>query len=118
MTGVNGKRVEWLWRSVPVRAMDDTRLTGTDYRVLMAVDSFDQMGAGGKGCVASRATIAERIGAHPKTVASSLRKLEKLGYLVPKTRKNGTKEYSIDFDQGERTDSLGGSELTPKGGAN
>jgi hypothetical protein len=79
--------------------MADTRLNATDFRVLMAVDSFDQMGAGGRGCVASRVTIAERINANRHSVATSIRKLERHGYLASVPAKNRAREYRIVFDQ-------------------
>ena len=92
-------RRQWAWRCVTPRAMSDTRLSGADYRVLMAVDSFDQMGAGGRHCVASRSKIAERISAHRSTVANSLRKLCRLGYLAASGRERGAKSYRVVFDE-------------------
>jgi len=70
---------------VPAGAFSDVRLTAVDLRVLGAVcmlDGRSLSGGKGKGCYASRQTIAGKVGCSKVSAVASIKKLIALGYVV------------------------------------
>lgn len=65
---------------IPARALADTRLSGTDLRLLAAIAAHDRFGKNGTGCFASQRRLAALIGAHEKAVARSAARLVEFGY--------------------------------------
>lgn len=67
---------------IPARALADTRLSGTDLRLLAAIAAHDRFGRNGTGCFASQRRLAALIGAHEKAVARSAGRLVEFGYVT------------------------------------
>ncbi|WP_163265615.1 helix-turn-helix domain-containing protein [Chelativorans alearense] len=70
-----------IYAPLPARAMGDKRLSGEDFRVLMAVSAHDRLGANGIGCFASHTRLAALVGCHEKSLSRSLARLVECGYV-------------------------------------
>lgn len=71
-----------IYAPIPARALADTRLSGTDLRLLAAIAAHDRFGKNGTGCFASQRRLAALIGAHEKAVARSAGRLMECGYMT------------------------------------
>lgn len=71
-----------IYAPIPARALADTRLSGTDLRLLAAIAAHDRFGRNGTGCFASQRRLAALIGAHEKAVARSAGRLVEFGYMT------------------------------------
>ena len=71
-----------IYAPIPARALADTRLSGTDLRLLAAIAAHDRFGKNGTGCFASQRRLAALIGAHEKAVARSAGRLVEFGYMT------------------------------------
>lgn len=67
---------------IPARALADTRLSGTDLRLLAAIAAHDRFGKNGTGCFAAQRRLAALIGAHEKAVARAAGRLLECGYIT------------------------------------
>lgn len=74
--------VKPIYAPMPARALADTRLSGTDFRLLAAIAAHDRFGKNGTGCFASQRRLAALIGAHEKAVARSAGRLVEFGYVA------------------------------------
>lgn len=88
------------WGAVPLRAVEDWRLTAAQLRVLVLVARFYSFGKNGMGCTATRATIAKVADLDRTTVYRAIGKLIEYGYLeaasVPgKRRKQLVVRYQV-----------------------
>lgn len=70
-----------LFAAIPVRAMSDTRLTATQWRVLAAVSWHARPGGNNMGCTASLKKLAEETGLWESHVSTALNDLVEFGYL-------------------------------------
>lgn len=75
-----GEPVKPIYAPIPARALADTRLSGTDLRLLAAIAAHDRFGKNGTGCFASQRRLAALVNAHEKAVARSAGRLVEFGY--------------------------------------
>lgn len=71
-----------IYAPIPARALADTRLSGTDLRLLAAIAAHDRFGKNGTGCFASQRRLAGLIGGHEKAVARAAGRLVEFGYVT------------------------------------
>ena len=69
--------------AIPARAISDSLLTGTHFRLLACVALHDRMseGGNGQGCWASLQTLSKECGVHHTNASTALNELARWGYL-------------------------------------
>ena len=72
-----------LFGAIPARAIGDSRLNGTHFRLLACVALHDRMseGGNGQGCWASLQTLSKECGIHHTNASTALNELDRWGYL-------------------------------------
>lgn len=83
MAGKNGgaRPSKLSFAGVPLRAVQDDRLTATDWRVLVAIAAHDRFGGNGRGCIAGRARLAGMAKCEEVTASRAIARLVRFGYL-------------------------------------
>ncbi|MDE4620643.1 helix-turn-helix domain-containing protein [Sinorhizobium meliloti] len=92
---------------MPVRALQDDKLSAVDLRVLGAVAYHDRLGKNGRGCFASQATLAAMARCDIRSVKRSLQNLGKPGgYIVIEKSKQDARQrvYRIVYEIGDKAD--------------
>jgi hypothetical protein len=84
---------------LPVAAMGDDRLSGNDWRVLAAVAHHDRLGANGRHCYASTATLSAETRLHDKTISRSLARLREWGYIrvIYNSTDGRRRSYAVEY---------------------
>ena len=80
-----------------MKAISDTRLSATDWRVLAAIAYSDRFGKNGRHCYATQGRIAEWANTQRETVNKVVKKLAGLGYLEIQRLNNGI-EYIVQYE--------------------
>ncbi|XNY07199.1 hypothetical protein ACMFL9_27395 [Sinorhizobium meliloti] len=91
---------------MPVRALQDDKLSAVDLRVLGAVAYHDRLGKNGRGCFAAQATLAAMARCDIRSVKRSLQHLEKQKHIIiEKSDKDGRQRiYRIVYEIGDKAD--------------
>ncbi len=68
--------------AIPVRALADVRLTGSDFRLLGAIARYDRFGRNGTGCYVNARQLAQDAAVHYKHLGRQTQRLEAFGYIT------------------------------------
>jgi DNA-binding MarR family transcriptional regulator len=93
-----------LFAPIPVRAMNDLRLSPRHFRALMAVAFHDRFGRNGQGCWVGRKQLAKEAGCDETNFSHALSDLRLFGYIKseehPLSRR--MKVHRVIYDTAER----------------
>ena len=89
--------------AIPVRALSDARLTGSDFRLLGAIARYDRFGRNNTGCYVNARRLAADAAIHYKHLGRQTQRLEELGYITthPSETDRRRKIYSVIYDEDE-----------------
>lgn len=82
---------------IPLRALCDDRLTLLDLRVLGAIASHDRFNANSQACWASNERLAAILKCHPKSIARTITRLIKFGYVKDLGKRPGKRRSRARF---------------------
>lgn len=84
--------------TLPIGAMVDQRLSALDLRCLALIGWYDRRSlsrGAGRGCYASHANLAERLGVDITSFSRTLSRLAKLGYIVRERQQEDRRKQTI-----------------------
>ncbi len=89
--------------AIPVRALADARLTGSDFRLLGAIARYDRFGRNGTGCYVNARQLAQDAAIHYKHLGRQTQRLEVFGYITidPSETDRRRKIYCIIYGEAE-----------------
>lgn len=105
-----------LFAPIPERAMGDGRLSALDWRVLTAIAFHDRMSATpkgkGRGCFASRATLAGKVGCDASSLSKAVRRLIGWGYVLEERQTSDRRKMLLRVSYEHGASEIGGGAAT------
>ncbi len=89
--------------AIPVRALADARLTGSDFRLLGSIARYDRFGRNGTGCYVNARQLAQDAAVHYKHLGRQTQRLEAFGYITIGASETDRRRniYSVIYDEPE-----------------